>query len=345
MYSLLLRLLFLLPPEKAHHVTMSLLRFALAMPVLQTFLRKRWKMLGKPVTVAGVTFPNAVGLAAGFDKDARYLDELEALGFGHVEVGTVTPRPQAGNPKPRLFRLVQDKALINRMGFNNEGMEAMAARLEKRKPGQMRLGINIGKNKDTPNEAATDDYLRCFRRLYAFADYMVVNVSSPNTPGLRALQDKEPLTRLLQTLLNERAQFVQQGLPNKPLLLKIAPDLSDTQLDEIAELCLETGIDGLVVNNTTLSRAGLQTPESEVTVIGAGGLSGAPLTRRADEVLQYLRNRLPASFPIIGVGGIMTADDAAERHKAGAQLVQLYTGFVYGGPDLVRAISRRLAAS
>ena len=345
MYSLLLRLLFLLPPEKAHHVTMSLLRFALAMPVLQTFLRKRWQMLGKPVTVAGVTFPNAVGLAAGFDKDARYLDELEALGFGHVEVGTVTPRPQAGNPKPRLFRLVQDKALINRMGFNNEGMEAMAARLEKRKPGQMRLGINIGKNKDTPNEAATDDYLSCFRRLYAFADYMVVNVSSPNTPGLRALQDKEPLTHLLRTLLNERAQFVQQGLPNKPLLLKIAPDLSDTQLDEIAELSLETGIDGLVVNNTTLSRAGLQTPESEVTVIGAGGLSGAPLTRRADEVLQYLRNRLPASFPIIGVGGIMTADDAAERHKAGAQLVQLYTGFVYGGPDLVRAISRRLAAS
>jgi dihydroorotate dehydrogenase len=345
MYSLLLRILFLLPPEKAHHVTMSLLRFALAMPVLETFLRKRWKMQGKPVTVAGVTFPNAVGLAAGFDKDARYLDELEALGFGHVEVGTVTPRPQAGNPKPRLFRLVQDKALINRMGFNNEGMEAMAARLEKRKPGQMRLGINIGKNKDTPNETATDDYLLCFRRLYAFADYMVVNVSSPNTPGLRALQDKEPLTHLLQTLLNERAQFVQQGLPDKPLLLKIAPDLSDTQLDEIAELSLETGINGLVVNNTTLSRAGLQTPEADVTAIGAGGLSGAPLTRRADEVLRYLRTRLPQTFPIIGVGGIMTADDAAERRAAGAQLVQLYTGFVYGGPDLVRAISRRLAAS
>jgi dihydroorotate dehydrogenase len=345
MYSLLLRLLFLLPPEKAHHVTMSLLRFALAMPVLQTFLRKRWKMQGHPVTIAGVQFPNAVGLAAGFDKDACYLDELEALGFGHVEVGTVTPRPQAGNPKPRLFRLVQDKALINRMGFNNEGMEAMAARLEKRKPGQMRLGINIGKNKDTPNENATDDYLLCFRRLYAFADYMVVNVSSPNTPGLRALQDKEPLTHLLQTLLNERAQFVQQGLPDKPLLLKIAPDLSDTQLDEIAELSLETGINGLVVNNTTLSRAGLQTPEADVTAIGAGGLSGAPLTRRADEVLRYLRTRLPQTFPIIGVGGIITADDAAERRAAGAQLVQLYTGFVYGGPDLVRAISRRLAAS
>jgi len=343
-YSLLLRMLFLLPPEKAHHVTMALLKLALAMPLLSTFLRKRWKMRGEAVTLAGLQFPNAIGLAAGFDKDARYLDELEALGFGHVEVGTVTPKPQSGNPKPRLFRLVQDKALINRMGFNNGGMEAMAQRLEARKKGAMLVGINIGKNKDTPNEAAADDYLLCFRRLYALADYLVVNVSSPNTPGLRALQDKEPLTRLLQTLLDERQQFVAAGQASKPLLLKIAPDLSDTQLDEIAELSMETGIDGLVVNNTTLSREGLRTPKQEVDAIGAGGLSGAPLTQRAHTVLQYLRGRLPESFPIIGVGGIMTATDALQRRQSGARLVQLYTGFVYGGPDLVRAISTALAA-
>jgi dihydroorotate dehydrogenase len=322
---------------------MHLLGVALGFPFLGALLRKRWKTNPSPVQFAGLEFPNPVGLAAGFDKDAKHLDIFEALGFGHVEVGTVTPRPQSGNPKPRLFRLVKDRAIINRMGFNNEGMEAMAGRLENRKRGQMLLGINIGKNKDTPNEQAVDDYLLCFRRLYRFADYMVVNVSSPNTPGLRALQDKEPLTLLLRSLMNERAQLTEGEQRPKPLLLKIAPDLSDEQLNEIAALSIGTGIDGLVVNNTTLSRQGLRTPVKTIESIGAGGLSGAPLTKRADEVLLYLQSRLPESFPMIGVGGIMTADDAHKRRASGAQLIQLYTGFIYGGPELTRAICRRLA--
>jgi dihydroorotate dehydrogenase len=339
MFGFLLRILFLFPPERAHALTMGLLRFALFLPGLSHILRKSWKTNSKPIQWLGLEFPNAVGLAAGFDKDARHLDIFEALGFGFVEVGTVTPKPQSGNPKPRLFRLVKDQALINRMGFNNEGMEAMARRLEKRKAGRLIIGVNIGKNKDTPNEEALEDYLKCFNRLYPFADYMVVNVSSPNTPGLRALQDREPLTRIMGGLLEARAALIRNGHKSKPLLLKIAPDLSHSQLEDVARLSLETGIDGLVISNTTLSRDHLLTPESTVAGIGSGGLSGAPLTQRAQEVLTYLAGKLPPGFPIIGVGGIMSAEDALERKRAGAALVQLYTGFVYGGPALVRKIA------
>lgn len=339
MFGLLLRILFLFPPERAHALTMGMLRLALSVPILRHLLKKAWKPDSKPVHCMGLVFSNAVGLAAGFDKDAKHLDIFEAMGFGFVEVGTVTPKAQAGNLKPRLFRLVKDRALINRMGFNNEGMEAMAARLEQRKPGKMIIGVNIGKNKDTPNELALDDYLKCFHRLYTLSDYMVVNVSSPNTPGLRALQDKEPLTKIMQALMESRAQLMAEGAGRKPLLLKIAPDLNDRQLDDVATLSLETGIDGLVISNTTLSREGLSVDQKTLDAIGNGGLSGAPLTDKAQSVLEYLSQRLPEGFPIIGVGGIMSAEDAVERKQAGAALIQLYTGFIYGGPALVKSIA------
>ncbi len=341
MFGLLLRILFLLPPERAHAVTMYLLHVAISFPFLGTLLKKTWKPKAPSIQCMGLTFPNAVGLAAGFDKDAKHLDVFEALGFGFVEVGTVTPKPQSGNPKPRLFRLVKDHALLNRMGFNNEGMEAMARRLEHRRQGTLIVGVNIGKNKDTPNEQALDDYLKCFNRLYPYADYMVVNVSSPNTPGLRALQDKEPLTKIMQALMNARAELIRQGSAKKPLLLKIAPDLNDSQLADVADLSLETGIDGLVVSNTTLSREGLSTPASRLEAMGNGGLSGAPLTLKAQNVLAVMAQHLPEGFPIMGVGGIMSATDAHQRQKAGASLVQLYTGFVYGGPALVKRIAEQ----
>jgi dihydroorotate dehydrogenase len=301
-------------------------------------LIQQWRTAAVPVACMGLTFRNPVGLAAGFDKDAKHLELFEALGFGFVEVGTVTPKPQPGNPKPRLFRLVKDQAIINRMGFNNEGMEAMAKRLEQFKSDNLIVGVNIGKNKETPNESALDDYLKCFHRLYHLCGYMVVNVSSPNTPGLRALQDKEPLTHIMKSLMEARAQLINQGAAKKPLLLKIAPDLNDQQLDDVAALTLETGIDGLVVSNTTLSRDGLQTSAQKIAQIGSGGMSGAPLTEKAQEKLEYLAQRLPREFPIIGVGGIMKPNDAVKRKHAGAALVQLYTGFIYSGPQLVRNI-------
>ncbi|MBU6324845.1 MAG: quinone-dependent dihydroorotate dehydrogenase [Bacteroidetes bacterium] len=343
MFGLLLRILFLFPPERAHALAMSMLRLALSVPVLGSVLKKAWKPDSKPIHCMGLEFPNAVGLAAGFDKDAKHLDVFEALGFGFVEVGTVTPKPQSGNPKPRLFRLVKDRALINRMGFNNEGMEAMAARLKQRKPEKLIVGVNIGKNKDTPNEQALDDYLNCFHRLYALSDYIVVNVSSPNTPGLRALQDKEPLSKIMQALMESRAKMMEEGAGRKPLLLKIAPDLNESQLDDVAALSLETGIDGLVVSNTTLSREGLSVDEKTIHAIGNGGLSGAPLTDKAQSILEYLSQRLPSGFPIIGVGGIMNVEDAAKRKQAGAVLIQLYTGFIYGGPALVKRIATQWA--
>ncbi|MEY3983068.1 MAG: hypothetical protein RL160_625 [Bacteroidota bacterium] len=328
----------MLPPEQAHAVTMTLLRMACSIPGLRGMLIQQWRTAAVPVACMGLTFRNPVGLAAGFDKDAKHLELFEALGFGFVEVGTVTPKPQPGNPKPRLFRLVKDQAIINRMGFNNEGMEAMAKRLEQFKSDNLIVGVNIGKNKETPNESALDDYLKCFHRLYHLCGYMVVNVSSPNTPGLRALQDKEPLTHIMKSLMEARAQLINQGAAKKPLLLKIAPDLNDQQLDDVAALTLETGIDGLVVSNTTLSRDGLQTSAQKIAQIGSGGMSGAPLTEKAQEKLEYLAQRLPREFPIIGVGGIMKPNDAVKRKHAGAALVQLYTGFIYSGPQLVRNI-------
>ncbi|MCD6062147.1 MAG: dihydroorotate dehydrogenase [Flavipsychrobacter sp.] len=285
----------------------------------------------------GLTFPNPVGLAAGFDKDAKYSDALACLGFGFVEIGTVTPRAQPGNPQPRLFRLPADSALINRMGFNNEGSKAAAQRLRKRKE-QIIIGGNIGKNKDTPNEQAIDDYIACFKDLYDTVDYFVVNVSSPNTPGLRALQDKEPLMNILHQLMDLNKKL---GSP-KPLLLKIAPDLTNEQLDDIISIVFETGIQGLVATNTTIDHSNLETPTNEVEHIGAGGLSGKPLTTRATEVIQYLHEHSGGKVPIIAVGGIFTAEDAIEKLKAGASLVQVYTGFVYEGPAIVSNICRAL---
>lgn len=286
----------------------------------------------------GLKFKNPIGLAAGFDKDGKAYEELASFGFGFIEVGTVTPRPQPGNPQPRLFRLPADKALINRMGFNNKGVDALVERLRKRKPGDLIIGGNIGKNKDTPNEKATDDYQICFRALFPYVDYFVVNVSSPNTPNLRDLQEKEPLTRLLETLQEENK--AQESA--KPILLKIAPDLTDGQISDIIEIVGDTDIAGVIATNTTISRDSLRTGESRIKEIGAGGLSGAPVRERSTEVIRSLRKGLGADKCIIGVGGIFTASDAKEKLDAGADLVQVYTGFIYEGPGMVKRILKGL---
>lgn len=285
----------------------------------------------------GLTFKNPVGLAAGFDKDAKLIDELECLGFGFIEIGTVTPKAQPGNDKPRLFRLPADQAIINRMGFNNGGVHEAFERLKNRKSSVI-VGGNIGKNKITPNENAFDDYEYCFETLFPVVDYFVVNVSSPNTPDLRALQDKEPLTRLLSGLMDLNRQKEKR----KPILLKIAPDLSDGQLQDIVDIVKDVRLDGLIATNTTISRAGLNTAKEKVEAIGAGGLSGRPLRERSTQILRFLRNKLGAEFPIISVGGIMSADDAVEKMEAGASLIQVYTGFIYEGPGLVKKINKAL---
>lgn len=289
--------------------------------------------------VFGLNFPNPVGLAAGFDKDGQHYRAMASLGFGFLELGTVTPRPQEGNPQPRLFRLPPDEALINRMGFNNEGVDALVDRLKKsRRPEGVIIGGNIGKNKDTPNERAVDDYVLCFERLYPYVDYFVVNVSSPNTPNLRDLQEKEPLLALLN-----RLQELNEDRPTpKPILLKIAPDLTDGQLDDIVEIVDASGIAGLIATNTTIARSGLHTDEQKVEAIGSGGLSGQPLTRRATEVIRYLYQKSEGRWPIIGVGGIASAADAREKLDAGAALIQIYSGLVYEGPTLVKKINRSL---
>lgn len=345
MYHLFKPLLFLFPPETAHRLTATLLDLAAALPPARALLR-RWYCFSDSKLerrVLGLRFSNPVGLAAGFDKNGEHIRGLACLGFGFIEVGTVTPRPQAGNPRPRLFRLPADRALINRMGFNNAGLDALVKRLrilrEQGTPEGLIIGGNIGKNKDTPNEQAADDYLRCFEALFPYVDYFVVNVSSPNTPGLRALQEKEPLTRLLQDL---QAKNRAQSAP-KPLLLKIAPDLTNEQLDDIADIVRATGLDGVIATNTTIARTGLRTPESTVTAMGAGGLSGAPVQARATEVIRYLREKLGTEPVIIGVGGIDSAAAAQEKLDAGANLVQVYSGLVYEGPGLVRGILKKLA--
>lgn len=286
--------------------------------------------------VFGLEFRNPVGLAAGFDKDARYYNHLSHLGFGFIEVGTVTPKPQTGNPKPRLFRLVEDEALINRMGFNNEGLEAMIGRLRHRKT-DIVIGGNIGKNKVTPNEKAISDYEAAFEALHPLVDYFVVNVSSPNTPNLRELQDKEPLMRLLS-----RLQEMNMEAGKKPLLLKIAPDLNEDQLLDIIDIAKAVELDGIVATNTTISRAGLKTSEERVANIGAGGLSGKPVRSRSTEVIRFLVERSNGTLPVIAVGGIFTAADAQEKLDAGASLVQVYTGFIYEGPALVSKICKGL---
>jgi dihydroorotate dehydrogenase len=339
-YHLFKPLLFRLNPEKAHQWTMALLDFAVAIAPLRWIISKIYRTEGDQhkVNLMGLDFPNRVGLAAGFDKDGKHIEGLASLGFGFIEVGTVTPFAQAGNPKPRLFRLPTENALINRMGFNNEGLSALVSRLkvlrEKGVPHGIIIGGNIGKNKNTPNENAADDYLQCFEALFPYVDYFVVNVSSPNTPGLRALQEKEPLTKLL-SLLQEKNKSHQKP---KPILLKIAPDLTYEQLDDIADIVSATQLTGVIATNTTIDRSMLDTPQENLDSIGLGGLSGAPVREKSSEVIRYLRQKIGNYFVIIGVGGIHSADDAQAKMAAGADLVQIYTGLVYEGPSLIKKI-------
>ncbi|MFB6455334.1 quinone-dependent dihydroorotate dehydrogenase [Chitinophaga sp. Hz27] len=339
MYNLIKKILFRYPPENIHHSVMRGMKTIYALPLgkqlLGAFCGVKDKSLEREVF--GLKFSNPVGLAAGFDKDAKYIDELAALGFGFVEIGTVTPVAQPGNDLPRLFRLPADQALINRMGFNNEGAPAAAARL-KNKKSNIIVGGNIGKNKVTPNEEAVSDYEKCFHALFDVVDYFVVNVSSPNTPNLRALQEKEPLKQLLHHL----QQLNNQKSAPKPILLKIAPDLTNEQLDDIIEIVQETKLAGIVATNTTISREGLATPTAEVETIGAGGLSGLPVKEKATAVIKYIHEKSNGSFPIIAVGGIFSAKDAQEKLDAGASLVQVYTGFVYEGPTIVKHICNGL---
>jgi dihydroorotate dehydrogenase len=340
MYPLLKRIFFLFDPEKIHHLVFKLIRFTLSIPGMKNLWRKIYVVEDTRLqrNLFGLTFKNPVGLAAGFDKDAKLFNELGYCGFSFVEVGTVTPLPQEGNPKKRLFRLPKDEALINRMGFNNGGVDAMIEQLKGRKT-DIIIGGNIGKNKVTPNEDAINDYLICFTKLFDYVDYFVVNVSSPNTPNLRDLQEKEPLTKLLQRLMDENSTKPTQ----KPILLKIAPDLTNEQLDDIIEIVETTKIAGVIATNTTISRAGLKTENIEE--IGMGGLSGKPLTNRSTEVIRYLYEKSGKQLNIIGVGGIHSAADAKEKLEAGAKLVQLYTGFIYEGPKLVKRINKELIHS
>ena len=346
MYYLLRDLLFHFPPEEVHYFSMSMLHKACSISPIKKIVSKNFSFDHPTLEreLFGLHFKNPVGLGAGFDKNAMYLNELEALGFGFVEIGTVTPKAQPGNEQPRVFRLPKDKALINRMGFNNEGAIAVRERLEKwnsspssaaHRP--MIIGGNIGKNKITPNEDAWKDYKICFSELFDVADYFVVNVSSPNTPGLRELQEKESLRKILSHLQN-----INQSKPKpKPLLLKIAPDLTKEQLDDIVDLSFEIKLDGLVATNTTLSRENLATQNVEL-INQQGGLSGKPLTVRSTEVVEYLSQQTKSQIPILASGGIFTGEDAKEKLNAGASLVQVWTGFIYEGPMIVKNICKSL---
>ncbi len=338
MYSLIKPFFFQFDPENIHYAVTAMLKRVQRVRANAAVLRTLYTVTDPALEreVFGLRFRNPVGLAAGFDKNAEWISELAAFGFGFIEIGTVTPLPQPGNEKPRMFRLPKDEALINRMGFNNQGVEVAASRLRRKRPKGLIVGGNIGKNKATPNEEAVNDYLICFDALFDVVDYFVVNVSSPNTPGLRELQEKEPLKKILQTLQERNA-----GKPKpRPILLKIAPDLTDSQLDDIIEIVSVTGIAGVVATNTTLARNGLRSPSALTTE--AGGLSGKPLTARSTEVIRYLVQQSGNAFPIIGVGGIHSAADALEKLDAGASLVQIYTGFIYAGPGLARRICRKL---
>jgi dihydroorotate dehydrogenase len=335
MYKLFIRpLLFCFDPEKVHYFTFSIIRFLNKVPGFSFLFQAIYEVNDSKLEreVFGLKFKNPVGLAAGFDKDAILYKELANFGFGFIEIGTLTPIGQEGNPKKRLFRLKEDSAIINRMGFNNGGVKEAVERLKKNKG--VLIGGNIGKNKVTPNEEAVNDYEICFEALFPYVDYFVVNVSSPNTPNLRELQDKKPLTALLQTLQDQNNAKQKQ----KPILLKIAPDLTNEQLLDIIDIVNETKIAGVIATNTTISREGLQS-ENKTEM---GGLSGKPLTKRATEVIRFLSENSNKSFPIIGVGGIHTAEDALEKLDAGASLVQLYTGFIYEGPKLIKDINKAL---
>ncbi len=334
--------MFYVQPEKAHHITASLLKIIFNIPGVRILWRSFFSVTDKRLEkkVFGITFPNPVGLAAGFDKDAKMFEDLAECGFGFIEIGTLTPKAQPGNPKPRLFRLKQDEAIINRMGFNNEGVEIAVERLKNRSSNVI-IGGNIGKNKVTENDNAIEDYKICFHALFNYVDYFVVNVSSPNTPGLRDLQEKEPLLKILSLLMVENKSY---STP-KPILLKIAPDLTDGQLDDIIEIVKESKIAGVIATNTTIARDGLKESKESVDSIGAGGLSGKPVRNRSTEVIRYLSINSNKSFPIIGVGGIHSAEDAIEKLNAGADLVQLYTGFIYEGPSLIKRINKAILKS
>ncbi|MEE1885216.1 quinone-dependent dihydroorotate dehydrogenase [Pedobacter flavus] len=341
MYNLFKPLFFKLNPEDAHYFVVKRLKwfydhFPFGKSLLKSWFDIEDKRLEREVL--GIKFRNPVGLAAGFDKNGEYIEPLSALGFGFIEVGTVTPLPQPGNDKPRMFRLIEDRALINRMGFNNKGVDTLAERLRllRNQNTKIIIGGNIGKNKNTPNEQAVEDYIKCFDRLHDVVDYFVVNVSSPNTPGLRALQERGPLTEILNTLNQKNALLLKR----KPILLKIAPDLTNEQLNDIVEIVLETKIDGIIATNTTIDRSGLKADEKLKNE--AGGVSGQPLTKRSTEVIRYLSERSNKAFVIIGAGGIETAEDAIEKLNAGASLVQVYTGFIYQGPSLVKNICKAL---
>ncbi len=370
MYTFIRQLLFLFPTEGVHYFSMNALKLACKVGFLKRIISNKNTPASKSLEheLFGLHFKNPVGLAAGFDKNALYLNELEALGFGYVEIGTVTPKPQAGNDQPRLFRLPKDKALINRMGFNNEGVKVVAKRLKdwkekqsaignrqsavsqfrtqdsplKTQDSRLIIGGNIGKNKVTPNEDAWKDYEICFRELFNWVDYFVVNVSSPNTPGLRELQEKDALRKILSHLQTINLTLAGTKQEPKPLLLKIAPDLTQEQIDDVIDLALEIKLDGLVATNTTINRAGLLSTNAELEAIGAGGLSGKPLTQRSTEIVQYITQKTNGQIPVIASGGIFTGADAKEKLQAGAALVQVWTGFIYEGPGIVQNICRDL---
>lgn len=338
MYKSIIRpILFRFDPEKVHNFTFQWLRFINKIPFVKNIIRKQYLLEDQRLEteVFGIKFPNPVGLAAGLDKNASLYKELAGFGFGFIEIGTITPKPQPGNPKKRLFRLISDKGIINRMGFNNQGVEAAVERLKTNK--NIIIGGNIGKNKWTENENASQDYIICFNALFDYVNYFVVNISSPNTPNLRTLQEKEPLKKLLETLQDENKK---KSNP-KPILLKIAPDLSDEQLLDIIEIVKETKIAGVIATNTTISRENLTSDNKKET----GGLSGKPLTQRSTEVIRFLHQKSQGVFPIIGVGGIHSEEDALEKLRAGASLIQLYTGFIYEGPSLVKRILKRILSS
>lgn len=337
MYNIVKKILFKYDPENVHYKVMKWLTKAYNSGVGKKYLECNYciKHPSLERTVFGLKFKNPVGLAAGFDKDARFIDELACLGFGFIEIGTVTPRPQDGNEKPRLFRFPNDEAIINRMGFNNQGVEAAALRLKNRKT-DIIIGGNIGKNKTTSNEDASKDYEYCFKILHPVVDYFVVNISSPNTPNLRELQEKKPLRELLLQLQNLNLSY-----PNpKPILLKIAPDLTDTQLDDVIEVVTETRLAGIVATNTTIDRDGLTADKNVIEKTGTGGVSGKPLKQRSTEIIHYIFTKTNGTLPIIAVGGIFTAEDAQEKMNAGASLVQVYTGFIYEGPAIAKKICK-----
>ena len=340
MYKLLVRpILFCFDPEKVHHFTFSILKIINKIPFTSQLIKSCYKVEDKALerNLFGLTFKNPVGLAAGFDKNAVLYNELANFGFGFVEIGTVTPKGQEGNPKKRLFRLKSDKGIINRMGFNNEGVEAAIIKLKQNK-GQIIIGGNIGKNTDTLPANYTKDYLECFNALHPYVDYFVLNVSCPNVGSHAKLTDKDYLEDLINQVNNANKSFKVQ----KPILLKIAPDLNEIQLDEIIELVAITNIDGIIASNTSVSRDGLKVSDERLESIGNGGLSGKPITDRSTKVIKYLTDKSNKAFPIIGVGGIHSAQDALDKIEAGADLVQIYTGFIYEGPSLIKKINKAI---